>query len=152
MNDCSHVMMDLVHELVKMRVRPYYIYACDPSLGLSHFRTPVSKGLEIMEALRGHTSGYCVPTFVVDAPGGGGKTPVMPNYLISQTPHKVILRNFEGVITSYTQPMDYVENCHCDVCTGKKKVEKTGVAWVAQGTAQHFLEPTKLLRHERHTK
>ena len=72
------------------------------SLGLSHFRTPVSKGIEIMEALRGHTSGYCIPTFVVDAPGGGGKTPVMPNYLISETPRKVILRNFEGVITSYT--------------------------------------------------
>ena len=85
-NDCTHIMKKLVHELVKMRVRPYYIYACDPSLGLSHFRTPVSKGIEIMEALRGHTSGYCIPTFVVDAPGGGGKTPVMPNYLISETP------------------------------------------------------------------
>ena len=94
------------------------------SLGLSHFRTPVSKGIEIMEALRGHTSGYCIPTFVVDAPGGGGKTPVMPNYLISETPRKVILRNFEGVITSYTQPEHYVQNCHCDVCTGKKKVRE----------------------------
>ena len=151
-NDCSHVMMELVHGLVKMRVRPYYIYACDPSLGLSHFRTPVSKGIEIMEALRGHTSGYCVPTFVVDAPGGGGKTPVMPNYLISETPRKVILRNFEGVITSYTQPEHYVQNCHCDVCTGKKKAEKTGVAWVAEGTKQRYLEPTKLLRNERHVK
>ena len=126
-NDCSHVMMELVHGLVKMRVRPYYIYACDPSLGLSHFRTPVSKGIEIMEALRGHTSGYCIPTFVVDAPGGGGKTPVMPNYLISETPRKVILRNFEGVITSYTQPEHYVQNCHCDVCTGKKKVQFAGI-------------------------
>ena len=151
-NDCSHVMMELVHGLVKMRVRPYYIYACDPSLGLSHFRTPVSKGIEIMEALRGHTSGYCVPTFVVDAPGGGGKTPVMPNYLISQTPRKVILRNFEGVITSYTEPEHYVQNCHCDVCTGKRKVEKTGVAYVAEGTKQRYLEPTKLLRNERHVK
>ena len=151
-NDCSHVMMELVHGLVKMRVRPYYIYACDPSLGLSHFRTPVSKGIEIMEALRGHTSGYCVPTFVVDAPGGGGKTPVMPTYLISQTPRKVILRNFEGVITSYTEPEHYVQNCHCDVCTGKKKIEKTGVAYVAEGTLQHYLEPTKLLRNERHVK
>ena len=151
-NDCSHVMMELVHGLVKMRVRPYYIYACDPSLGLSHFRTPVSKGIEIMEALRGHTSGYCVPTFVVDAPGGGGKTPVMPNYLISETPRKVILRNFEGVITSYTQPEHYVQDCHCDVCMGKKKAEKTGVAWVAEGTKQRYLEPTKLLRNERHVK
>ena len=151
-NDCTHIMKKLVHELVKMRVRPYYIYACDPSLGLSHFRTPVSKGIEIMEALRGHTSGYCIPTFVVDAPGGGGKTPVMPNYLISETPRKVILRNFEGVITSYTQPEHYVQNCHCDVCTGKKKAEKTGVAWVAEGTKQRYLEPTKLLRNERHVK
>ena len=151
-NDCSHVMMELVHGLVKMRVRPYYIYACDPSLGLSHFRTPVSKGIEIMEALRGHTSGYCVPAFVVDAPGGGGKTPVMPNYLISETPRKVILRNFEGVITSYTQPEHYVQDCHCDVCMGKKKAEKTGVAWVAEGTKQRYLEPTKLLRNERHVK
>ena len=151
-NDCVHVMLKLVNELVRIRVRPYYIYACDPSLGLSHFRTPVSKGIEIMEALRGHTSGYCVPTFVVDAPGGGGKTPVMPNYLISQTPRKVVLRNFEGVITSYTEPEHYVQNCHCDVCTGKRKAEKTGVAWVAQGTEQRYLEPTKLLRRDRHVK
>lgn len=106
-NDCVHVMKELVNALVKARVRPYYIYNCDPSLGLSHFRTPVSKGIEIMEALRGHTSGFCVPTFVVDAPCGGGKTPIMPNYLISQTPRKVVLRNFEGVITTYTEPEHY---------------------------------------------
>ena len=73
-------------------------------MGIEHFRTPVSKGIEIIEGLRGHTSGYAVPTFVVDAPGGGGKTPVMPQYVISQTPHKVILRNYEGVITTYTEP------------------------------------------------
>ena len=151
-NDCSHVMMELVHGLVKMRVRPYYIYACDPSLGLSHFRTPVSKGIEIMEALRGHTSGYCVPTFVVDAPGGGGKTPVMPTYVISQTPRKVILRNFEGVITTYTEPEHYENKCNCPVCTGKEtpKIPKTGVAGLAQGVEQKYLEPTKLLRRDRH--
>ena len=74
-NDCVHVMKRLVHELVKIRVRPYYIYQCDLSMGLEHFRTPVSKGIEIIEALRGHTSGFAVPTFVVDAPGGGGKNP-----------------------------------------------------------------------------
>lgn len=85
-NDCTHIMKKLVHELVKMRVRPYYIYICDLSLGIGHFRTPVSKGIEIIENLRGHTSGYAVPTFVVDAPGGGGKIPVMPNYVISQAP------------------------------------------------------------------
>lgn len=106
-NDCTHIMKKLVHELVKMRVRPYYIYICDLSLGIGHFRTPVSKGIEIIENLRGHTSGYAVPTFVVDAPGGGGKIPVMPNYVISQAPNRVVLRNYEGVITTYTEPTDY---------------------------------------------
>ena len=81
LNDCVHIMRDLMHILVKNRVRPYYIYQCNLSLGIEHFRTTVSKGIEIIEGLRGHTSGYAVPTFVVDAPGGGGKTPVMPQYV-----------------------------------------------------------------------
>jgi lysine 2,3-aminomutase len=106
-NDNVDVMKNLVHRLVENRVRPYYIYQCDLSVGIGHFRTPVSKGIEIIESLRGHTSGFAVPTFVVDAPGGGGKIPVQPNYIISQMPGKVILRNYEGVITSYTEP-DYV--------------------------------------------
>lgn len=147
-NDCTHVMMKLVHELVKMRVRPYYIYQCDLSMGLEHFRTPVSKGIEIIENLRGHTSGYAVPTFVVDAPGGGGKTPVMPNYVISQSPHRVVLRNFEGVITTYTEPTDYKEECHCPDCEKKRK---EGVASLLNGD-QLALEPIKLARRERHTK
>lgn len=132
-NDCVHVMKKLVNELVKIRVRPYYIYQCDLSMGLSHFRTTVSKGVEIIEGLRGHTSGYCVPTFVVDAPGGGGKIPVMPNYVISQSNDKVILRNFEGVITSYQEPSEYKPDCHCDVCSGKKKVHKIGVSGLLNG-------------------
>ena len=103
-NDNTDIMKKLVHKLVFNRVRPYYIYQCDLSMGLEHFRTPVSKGIEIIENLRGHTSGYAVPTYVVDAPGGGGKIPVAPTYLISQSPEKVVLRNFEGVITTYTQP------------------------------------------------
>lgn len=103
-NDNVDVMKQLVHALVRNRVRPYYIYQCDLSEGISHFRTPVSKGIEIIESLRGHTSGLCVPTFVVDAPGGGGKIPVMPNYLISQMPGRVILRNYEGFVTAYTEP------------------------------------------------
>jgi len=148
-NDCVHVMKKLVNELVYIRVRPYYIYACDPSLGLSHFRTPVSKGIEIMEGLRGHTSGLCVPTFVVDAPGGGGKTPVMPTYLISQKPGKIVLRNFEGVITTYSEPTHYEENCHCPVCTGKRKVNKVGVAGLEQGLEQKYMTPKGLLREER---
>ena len=151
-NDCVYTMKKLVNELVKIRVRPYYIYQCDLSMGLEHFRTPVSKGIEIIEALRGHTSGFCVPTFVVDAPGGGGKTPVMPNYVISQTPYKVILRNFEGVITTYTEPKHYEGICHCDICTGKAKpkIPKTGVAALAQGIEQKSMEPVNLARRDRH--
>ena len=113
-NDCIHVMKKLVQELVKIRVRPYYIYQCDLSMGLGHFRTSVAQGIEIIEGLRGHTSGLCVPTFVVDAPGGGGKIPVMPDYTISQGHKRVVLRNFEGVITTYEEPETYVPNCHCE--------------------------------------
>ena len=149
-NDCVHVMKKLMHELVRNRVRPYYIYQCDLSMGLEHFRTPVSKGIEIIENLRGHTSGYAVPTFVVDAPGGGGKTPVMPQYVISQSPDKVILRNFEGVITTYTEPREYHEYCHCEACEAKRRVDE-GVASLLE-TDRMALEPSHLMRHERNKK
>ena len=149
-NDCVHVMKKLMHELVRNRVRPYYIYQCDLSMGLEHFRTPVSKGIEIIENLRGHTSGYAVPTFVVDAPGGGGKTPVMPQYVISQSPDKVILRNFEGVITTYTEPREYHEECHCEACQAKRRVDE-GVASLLE-TDRMALEPSHLMRHERNKK
>lgn len=145
-NDCMHVMKRLVNDLVKIRVRPYYIYQCDLSMGLSHFRTPVAKGIEIIEGLRGHTSGYCVPTFVVDAPGGGGKTPVMPNYVISQNHNKVILRNFEGVITTYDEPDNYRFECNCEDCTSKK--HKVGVASLLNGERM-ALEPEGLERKKR---
>ena len=102
-NDCVHVMKRLMHLLVKMRVRPYYIYQCDLSLGIEHFRTKVSKGIEIIEGLRGHTSGFAVPTFAVDAPGGGGKIPIMPQYLISMSDERVVMRNYEGVISTYME-------------------------------------------------
>lgn len=103
-NDDPVIMKQLVHDLLKIRVRPYYIYQCDLSQGISHFRTRVSKGIEIIESLRGHTSGLAVPTFVVDAPGGGGKIPVMPQYLISMSDRRVVLRNYEGVLATYTEP------------------------------------------------
>jgi len=112
-NDCPRIMKALVHKLVVNRVRPYYLYQCDLSEGLSHFRTPVGKGIEILESLIGHTSGLCVPTYVIDAPGGGGKIPVMPNYLISWSTNKVVLRNYEGVITTYKEPDSY-EPWFCD--------------------------------------
>ena len=145
-NDCTHIMKKLVHELVKMRVRPHYIYICDLSLGIGHFRTPVSKGIEIIENLRGHTSGYAVPTFVVDAPGGGGKIPVMPNYVISQAPNRVVLRNYEGVITTYTEPTDYKDECHCEEC--EKARRKEGVAELLSG-GRLSLEPSELSRKTR---
>jgi len=148
-NDCPCIMKDLVHCLVKNRVRPYYIYQCDLSLGIEHFRTPVSKGIEIIESLRGHTSGYAVPTFVVDAPGGGGKIPVMPQYMLSQSPGKVILRNYEGVITTYTEPKSLPElECVCSHCTGKAKYQYEGVASLLHGE-RVSLEPQNLLRHKR---
>ncbi len=148
-NDCVHIMKDLVQKLVRMRVRPYYIYQCDLSMGLEHFRTPVSKGIEIMEGLRGHTSGYAVPTFVVDAPGGGGKTPVMPTYIISQSPGRVVLRNYEGVITTYTEPADYTNECHCRFCEEKRRLE--GVSGLLEGQ-QLSMEPATLARKERNHK
>ncbi|MFW5748373.1 MAG: lysine 2,3-aminomutase [Chloroflexota bacterium] len=106
-NDSVHIQRELVHKLVRNRVRPYYLYQCDMVKGAGHFRTTVARGIEIIEGLRGHTSGYAIPTYVVDAPGGGGKIPVMPQYLISQAPGKVVLRNYEGYITAYEEPTDY---------------------------------------------
>ena len=151
-NDDVHVMRNLMHVLVKNRVRPYYIYQCDLSLGIEHFRTPVSKGIEIIEGLRGHTSGYAVPTFVVDAPGGGGKTPVMPQYVISQTPDKVILRNYEGVITTYTEPPALPKiQCSYENCKTVDGYHYEGVAGLAQGERMS-MEPAHLLRHERNKK
>ena len=105
--------------LVANRVRPYYLYQCDLSEGLTHFRTSVGKGIEIIENLQGHTSGFAVPTYVIDAPGGGGKIPIMPNYLISWSDNKVVLRNYEGIITTYQEPDSYrsVACTHyCDAC------------------------------------
>ncbi|MCS7220583.1 MAG: lysine 2,3-aminomutase [Anaerolineae bacterium] len=106
-NDCPNIIKRLLHELVKIRVRPYYLYQCDLVEGAGHFRTPVSKGIEIMEALRGHTSGYAIPMYVIDAPGGGGKVPILPQYLISQSPERVVVRNYEGFISTYMQPTNY---------------------------------------------
>jgi len=117
-NDCPYIMKELVHKLVQNRVRPYYLYQCDLSRGIEHFRTPISKGIEILENLIGHTSGFSVPTFVVDAPGGGGKIPLQPNYLLSYSNRKTILRNYEGVISVYTEPDDQNNGCpdNCRIC------------------------------------
>jgi lysine 2,3-aminomutase len=102
-NDKPYLMKNLMHELLKIRVRPYYIYQCDPVKGTSHFRTPVAVGINIIEKLRGHTTGYAVPTYVIDAPGGGGKIPVGPNYVLSQAKGRYTLRNYKGKIYTYLE-------------------------------------------------
>ncbi len=105
-NDSVETMTQLVHRLLLMRVRPYYLYQCDPISGSSHFRTPVSKGLEIIEGLRGHTTGYAVPTLVIDAPGGGGKIPLQPQYVQGRDGDWLLLRNFEGKQYRYPDPVE----------------------------------------------
>ncbi len=142
-NDCPHIQKELVHRLVRARVRPYYIYQCDLSEGLEHFRTPVSKGIEIIEHLRGHTSGYAVPTFVVDAPGGGGKIPVGPNYVVSQSPGKIVLRNYEGRIAAYPEPAhgDTHDPETCSYCQAAKS-KREGVASLLS-TEKSGLDPTR---------
>ena len=140
-NDNVHIMRQLVQDLVRIRVRPYYIYQCDLVHGAGHFRTPVAKGIEIMEGLHGHTSGYAVPTYMVDAPGGGGKIPVMPNYLLSMSDHKIILRNFEGFITTYEEPTDYLPEKSAKF-HGEKRPEpgQEGLTGLLDGD-QMFIKP-----------
>lgn len=103
-NDEVEIMKSLVHRLLKMRVRPYYLYQCDPISGSAHFRTSIRKGIEIIEGLRGHTTGYAVPTYVVDAPGGGGKIPLQPEYVVEHDGDALVLRNFEGQRFRYPDP------------------------------------------------
>jgi lysine 2,3-aminomutase len=103
-NDKPNVMKKLVHELLKIRVRPYYIYQCDLATGTEHFRTSVATGIQIIEKLRGHTTGYAIPTYVIDAPGGGGKIPIEPEYVISKGKGKLVLRNYEGQVFEYPEP------------------------------------------------
>ncbi|MBN1438122.1 MAG: lysine 2,3-aminomutase [Anaerolineales bacterium] len=135
-NDCVHVQRRLVQDLLRIRVRPYYLYQCDLVEGAGHFRTPVSKGIEIIEGLRGHTSGFAVPTYVVDAPGGGGKIPLGPNYLLSMSDRRVALRNFEGYISIYEEPLGYTPHdpAACPDCRSKRTEEgQKGVTGLLDG-------------------
>jgi lysine 2,3-aminomutase len=150
-NDNVHIQRELVQKLVRIRVRPYYLYQCDLVHGAGHFRTPVAKGIEIMEGLRGHTSGFAVPQYIVDAPGGGGKIPVSPNYLISMSDHKIILRNFEGYITTYEEPTDYIPE-RAAKFLGEKRPEpgQTGITAMLDGE-QMFIKPEGFDEtHDRH--
>jgi lysine 2,3-aminomutase len=116
-NDEVATLKTLFHGLLMRRVRPYYLYQCDPISGSSHFRTTVDKGLEIIEGLRGHTTGYAVPTYVIDAPGGGGKIPLIPDYVVGRDGDDLILRNFEGKTYRYADP---------DGTVGSDRATRTG--------------------------
>ena len=152
-NDCVHIQRKLVQDLVRIRVRPYYIYQADLVEGGGHFRTSVAKGIEIMEGLRGHTSGYAVPQFIVDAPGGGGKIPLMPNYLLSYSDHKVVIRNYEGYVTTYEEPLDYKphDTKTCAYCQNKRlEPGQTGITGLLDGEHM-FIKPTGFDEvHDRH--
>jgi lysine 2,3-aminomutase len=153
-NDCPYVMKELVQRLVHNRVRPYYLYQCDLSRGISHFRTSIGKGIEIIEHLRGHTSGFAVPQFIVDVPGGGGKTPVNPCYVLSRNERMVIFRNYEGVIAKYVEPEDTrfggcPEECHiCEERKNRGLDPGVGLECIFRGEVDS-LEPSHLARHER---
>jgi len=148
-NDCPSIFKKLVQQLLSIRVKPYYIYQCDLSKGISHFRTSIAKGIEIIENLRGHTTGMAVPTFVVDALGGGGKIPISPNYMLSRSDRKLILRNYEGVITTYTEPEDIFSNCgRCKICDDERYKPLDGIAKLLRGE-KLVLEPKNLKRTRR---
>lgn len=158
-NDCPRIMKKLVQRLVANRVRPYYLYQCDMSEGLSHFRTPVSKGIEIIESLVGHTSGFAVPTYVIDAPHGGGKIPVMPNYIVSWAPDRVALRNYEGVITTYREPVNYDRSacghecaeCDMDGPLTSKRAQAGVAGLMGSEDESGALVPEDNRRHNRRT-
>lgn len=140
-NDNVHIQRQLVQDLVRIRVRPYYLYQCDLVEGAGHFRTPVAKGIEIMEGLRGHTSGYAVHQYIVDAPGGGGKIPVSPNYMLSMSDHKIVLRNYEGYITTYEEPVDYIPDMAAKYIDEKRpEPGQAGVMGLLDGE-QMFIKP-----------
>lgn len=130
-NDSLETQKALSRALLRAKVRPYYLFHCDPVTGAGHFRTPVWKGIEIVEGLRGHISGLGVPTYVVDAPRGGGKIPLMPNYLLSASEDSVILRNYEGMIVHY-RPTG-------DARPAPSRVDTQGVSGLFEGQSEALI-------------
>jgi lysine 2,3-aminomutase len=124
-NDDLETMRKLMRALLRVKIRPYYLFHCDPVTGAGHFRTSIWKGLEIMEGLRGHMSGLAIPTYVVDSPHGGGKIPLMPNYLVSASDDCVVLRNYEGMLVRYQAE---------DSASTIRPTANRGVSQLIQGT------------------
>ncbi len=147
LNDDPRVLETLFRGLVRHRVRPYYLFQCDLVRGCEHFRTPLSRGLEIMEYLRGRVSGLAIPSFCVDAPHGGGKIPLLPNYIVSMSPTHTVLRNFEGALVSYPEP-----NAHLDAPGAGAADEGSGVWALARGRASAITpgDTLRLKRRARH--
>ena len=143
-NDDPQVIERLCRGLVRMRVRPYYLFQCDLVRGVEHFRTPLSRGIEIMEYLRGRLSGLAIPSFVVDAPHGGGKIPLLPNYIISTSPTHTVLRNFEGMLVTYPEPNCPPPNREQDLSPDAPR----GVWELATGKVSAVV-PAHSARHER---
>lgn len=147
-NDSAQIIEKLCRGLVRIRVRPYYLYQCDLVRGVEHFRTPLSRGIEIIEYMRGRVSGVAIPSFVVDAPHGGGKIPVMPNYIVSMSPTHTVLRNYEGLMVNYPEP---------EIKTSPKpqaeptQSVKAGVWELAVGKAS-IIQPVNMTRDERRQK
>ncbi len=144
-NDSPQIIEQLCRGLVQMRVRPYYIYQCDLVRGVEHFRTSVRKGIEIMEYMRGRVSGIAIPTFVIDAPHGGGKIPVLPNYIVSMSPTHTVLRNYEGLLINYPEPGFEPEPA------GRPAESGTGVWELASGQAS-VIVPVRNTRMKRREK
>jgi lysine 2,3-aminomutase len=144
-NDDPLIIEQLCRGLIRTRVRPYYIYQCDLVRGVEHFRTSVRKGMEIMEYLRGRISGIAIPTFVVDAPHGGGKIPVLPNYVVTMSPTHTVLRNYEGLLVSYPEPGVDMES------TVESASGQAGVWELASGKAD-VIQPAHTVRMDRREK
>ncbi|MEN6425462.1 MAG: KamA family radical SAM protein [Phycisphaerales bacterium] len=143
-NDDPRIIEQLCRGLVRMRVRPYYMYQCDLVRGVEHFRTPLTRGIEIMEYLRGRLSGLAIPTFVVDAPHGGGKIPVLPTYVVSQSPTHTVLRNYEGMLIAYPEPQQRFDG----QCAAPREESSPGVWELAAGQYSR-IQPKETLRHAR---
>lgn len=150
-NDCPQVLKKLFQILVQNRVRPYYLYQCDLVPGSSHFRTSIGAGLEIMENLLGHTSGLAVPRYVIDAPQGGGKVPILPQYLISFSNSTVAVRNYEGLIAAYHQPAEYRSHDpgSCLRCLEASRAEQAGISALLSGQKHSIIPATWQSSHQR---